>query len=73
MAEKVWEVTQHCFCEHVHEDVALESEVVYPIDLLPDAPRVVAQRCSRGIQCNQFNKAVCVWAGTNPDYDPFRH
>ena len=72
MAERVWEVEKVCYCEHVKDQVALESEVLHPIDFLPDLPRVLAHRCSHGRQCNQFSKAACVWAGTNPDYDPFK-
>jgi hypothetical protein len=72
MAEKKWEVIKVCYCEHVRQEVALENEMLYPIDYLPDAPRVLSQRCSLGVQCNQLNQAVCKWAGTNPDVDPFR-
>jgi hypothetical protein len=72
MAEKTWEVSQICFCQHVDQDVALEAEVVHPIDFLPDPPRILARRCSLGVQCNQFEQAACVWAGTNPAHDPFR-
>ena len=52
--------------------VALEAEVLHPADFLPDPPRVLAHRCSMGDQCNQFARAACVWAGTNPVVDPFR-
>jgi hypothetical protein len=24
------------------------------------------------LYCNQFSQAACVWAGTNPDVDPFQ-
>jgi hypothetical protein len=53
-------------------EVALEAEMLYPMDELPDPPRVLSHRCSHGQECNQLGKAACVWAGTNPDYDPFR-
>ena len=72
MAEKNWEVTRSCYCEHINGQVALEAEVLHPIDYLPDPPRVLAHRCSHGRQCNSFATAACVWAGTNPDLDPFR-
>jgi hypothetical protein len=72
MAEQAWEVSKVCFCEHVKQDVALEAEILYPLDFLPDPPRVLSHRCSLGMQCNQFAGPACVWAGTNPDYDPFR-
>ena len=72
MAHKTWEVTKVCFCEHVDREVALEAEMVYPIDYLPDPPRVLALRCSHGVYCNQMQQAACKWAGTNPDVDPFR-
>ena len=72
MAERVWEVSKVRFCEHVRQEVALESEVLYPIDFLPDAPRILSHRCSLGLECNQSARANCVWSGTNPGYDPFR-
>ncbi|MFH1906775.1 MAG: hypothetical protein ABIL11_05255 [Chloroflexota bacterium] len=78
MAERVWEVSKVCYCEHANREVALETQVVYPIDFLPDQPpRVTARRCSHGMICqqafgNQFAQPACIWAGTNPDYDPFR-
>ena len=71
MAERTWEVSKVCFCEHVKQEVALETEVLYPIDFLPDSPRVLSHRCSLGLQCNQFAQAACAWSGTNPNYDPF--
>ncbi len=73
MSERVWEISKTCICEHLNRKVALETEVVYPGEHLPDQPpRVLAHRCSRGILCNQTSKPACVWAGTNPGYDPFR-
>jgi hypothetical protein len=72
MAQKNWEITQVCFCEHVNQEVALEAEVLHPIDYLPDRPRILSHRCSHGVLCNQMEKAACKWAGTNPEYDPFQ-
>lgn len=73
MAKKTWEVSKVCYCEHVGQKVALETELVYPAEFLPDQPpRVRGHRCSHGVNCNRMDKAACVWAGTNPDYDPFQ-
>ena len=72
MAQKIWETSKTCYCEHIKNQVALEVEVLYPVDPLPDTPRLLSHRCSRGVQCNQFATATCIWAGTNPDFDPFR-
>ncbi len=72
MDERTWEVSQVCYCPHIKLEVALEAEVLYPVDTLPDLPRVLSHRCSLGMQCNQFAQPTCVWAATNPDYDPFR-
>ena len=71
MTERSWEVSKVCYCEHVKQEVALESEVLYPMDFLPDPPRVRSHRCSLGAQCNQFAQPACIWAGTNPNFDPF--
>lgn len=71
MAIRTWEVSQIKYCEHVGHEIALETEVVYPAEHLPEQlPRVVAHRCSNAIACNQFDKPVCVWCGTNPDHQP---
>ena len=72
MAERSWEESKVCYCEHVMQDVALEVEVLFPMDLLPDPPRIMAHRCSNGVECNRMAKAACVWAGNNPGYDPFK-
>jgi hypothetical protein len=72
MAERTWEVSKVRFCEHVKRDVALEAEVLYPVDILPDPARVLSHRCSLGMECNQFAQPTCIWAGTNPDHDPLR-
>jgi hypothetical protein len=70
MAVRTWHVEKIEYCERVGHEIALEAEVVYPADHLPDQPRVIAHRCSSAIVCNQFDKPVCVWCGTNPDHNP---
>ena len=73
MADRVWEVSKTCYCNHVDMEVALETHLVFPADFIPDQnPRVLGHRCSQGLHCNQFSQAACIWAGTNPDYDPFQ-
>lgn len=72
MADRTWEASQVCYCEHVKQNVALESELLYPADFLPDPPRLLSHRCALARECAQFAKATCIWTGTNPDYDPFR-
>lgn len=72
MAEKTWETVKVCRCQRVGLEVALEAEVVYPAEWLPDqAPRLLAHRCSNGLECNQDGRAACLWAGSNPAFDPF--
>ncbi len=72
MAQKTWETLKICYCKRAGMEVGFEAEVVYPAEFLPDqAPRVLAHRCSNGTECNQSSKAACIWAGTNPTYDPF--
>ena len=71
MAFRTWEVSKIEFCEHVGHEIALETEMVYPAEHLPDQPpRVVARRCSNALACNQIDHPVCVWCGTNPDPSP---
>lgn len=71
MAVRAWQVSKIKYCEHVGRETALEVEVVYPAEQLPEQPpRVVARRCSNAFACNQLDKPVCVWCGTNPDHQP---
>lgn len=72
MAERTWETGKLCYCERIQRQVTLETELLYPIDYLPDPPRILSHRCSHGVHCNLFSTPSCVWAGTNPAYDPFR-
>jgi hypothetical protein len=71
MAFRTWEVSKIEYCEHAGHEIALETEVVYPSEHLPDLlPRVVARRCSNALVCNQMEHPVCIWSGTNPDHNP---
>lgn len=73
MSIKSWQPIKICFCHHVNQDVALEAELVYPAEMLPDqAPRVLAHRCSHALICNLDDRPSCIWAGANPAFDPFR-
>ena len=72
MAFKVWQTIKVQQCRHAGGEVALEAEVIYPEEYMPDqAPRVVAHRCSNGVECGLLQQPACVWSGTNPAYDPF--
>jgi len=72
MSVKTWQSIKVCYCQHVGSEVALEAEVIYPAEWLPDQnPRVMAHRCSRGMACNLDGRPSCMWAGTNPVIDPF--
>ncbi|MEW6403590.1 MAG: hypothetical protein AB1649_17480 [Chloroflexota bacterium] len=70
MAERTWQVQKIKYCEHVGHEIALESEVVYPAEFLPEQPpRILAHRCSNALECNMVDKASCALCGTNPDLD----
>jgi hypothetical protein len=72
MSVTSWELIKVTFCHHVDKEVALEAEMAYPADLLPDTtPRILAHRCSEALLCNLDGRPSCIWAGTNPTYDPF--
>lgn len=72
MVEKSWQVIKVCYCHHAGEEVGMEAQVVYPAEWLPEQqPRVLAHRCSKAVTCNLDGRASCVWAGTNPAFDPF--
>ena len=71
MAFRTWEVSKISYCEHVGHEIALEAELVYPAEHMPDQPpRVVARRCSNGLACNGVEKPGCVWSCTQPDHQP---
>jgi hypothetical protein len=68
MAQKKWQVERVHYCEHVGQAIALEVQVVYPADHLPDQPpHVIAHRCSKALECNQVDKPTCSYCFTNPD------
>ncbi len=72
MACVTWKSIKVQHCERVDEDVALQARVVYPASFLPEQPpRILAHRCSKGLECNQIDKPTCLWAGTLPGFDPF--
>lgn len=72
MSVKTWQPIKVCFCDHVNQQVALEGALVYPADWMPDQPpRILAHRCSKGIDCNLDGRPSCIWSGTNPVIDPF--
>ncbi len=72
MALRTWEIVKVRYCPQVSKEVGLEANLVYPAERLPDQPpRVLAHRCSEALICNLDDRATCVWAGTNPAYDPF--
>ncbi len=73
MAYRQWEAIRTAYCHRLGQMVALEAEVVYPAEFLPDQPpRVLAHRCSEGVNCNLEERGACLWAGTNPLLDPFQ-
>ena len=73
MAEISWQVIKRMYCDHANTDVGLEAQLVYPAEWLPEqAPRVLSHRCTHGVDCNLDGRASCIWAGTNPTFDPFK-
>jgi hypothetical protein len=72
MAFKTLETIKVRYCPHACAEVGLQAQVVYPAEWMPDQPpRVMGHCCSHALLCNQENRSSCVWAGTNPLYDPF--
>lgn len=72
MGVKTWQTIKVQHCHHVNREVGLEAQIVYPAEWLPDQPpRILAHRCSHAFACILDGRPSCVWAGTNPSYDPF--
>jgi hypothetical protein len=70
MAVKTWQTIKVKYCEHAKSDVSLDAQIIIPADHLPDLmARVYAHRCSHAMVCTDPS---CVWAGTNPEVDPFK-
>jgi len=72
MSYRTWQTIKVQYCHHVQSEIGMEADVVYPAEWLPDQPpRILAHRCSQGMVCNLEGKPSCIWAGTNPSFDPF--
>jgi hypothetical protein len=72
MAYVMWKDLKVHLCDRIGEEVQLQAKVVYPASMLPDTPpRILAHRCSKGMECNLQDRPACQWAGTLPGYDPF--
>jgi hypothetical protein len=73
LADKTWETMKIRHCEHAGCEVALEAEVIYPAEQLPDmSVRVNGHRCSHAVDCMLFSDPSCIWSGGNTTYDPFK-
>jgi len=63
MNRVAWEPVKSICCDRVGEDVTLQVKVVYPLGLLADQPpRVLARRCSKGVDCIQRDLPACLWS-----------
>jgi len=70
MILRTWQVNKIQYCEHAGHEIALETEVVFPAEQMPDQPpRILARRCSNAIECNLMDKSSCSWCGTNPGHE----
>lgn len=73
MVDQIWEVFQTRYCERASSEVNLEAKKVLAPEVLGEQPaRIVAHRCSNGLDCMMFGQAGCTWSGSNPTLDPFR-
>ncbi|MDZ4159571.1 MAG: hypothetical protein U1B80_07260 [Anaerolineaceae bacterium] len=72
MTLKSWQDLKLRYCDRAGCEVALQAEMVYPAEHLPEQPpRVFAHRCSHAVNCMLHRKSACLWAGGDPAYDPF--
>jgi len=72
MAFRTWQTIKVRYCYHLGAKVEMKALLTYPAEMLPEqGPRVTAHRCSRALLCNLDGRPSCLWAGTNPAYDPF--
>ena len=66
-ATKRWKVTKIHRCEYTGHEVVFETEPVYPADLLPDPPLVVAHCCSDSKDFNMVDELNYAYT-TNLDH-----
>jgi hypothetical protein len=71
LATKQWESIKRQYCDKAGCQVALQAQIIYPIDYLPDNPRILGERCSHGDLCLKERLGSCAYSGGDPDFDPF--
>jgi hypothetical protein len=72
MAQEIWQAVKVIYCERAGCEVSYQIQVAFPAEIMPDQPpRILARRCSHGMECNLSSHPGCIWSGTNPSYDPF--
>ncbi|HWQ46090.1 MAG TPA: hypothetical protein VN376_04440 [Longilinea sp.] len=71
MVVRGWETVKVRYCKTADCNVALQVELLYPNDVLPDGARINGERCSHGNDCLRMDAGRCKWSGQNPDFDPF--
>jgi len=68
VASTFWKPIKQSFCDHVDDDVFLEVRIIFPAGFLADQPpRIEGHRCSKGMECNSFDRPVCCWEGMQPN------
>ncbi len=71
MTAKIVKVEKSAYCERLRENVVIEIEMAYAAENLPDyAPRILAKRCVRAVECNGDERSSCIFCGTNPNFNP---
>lgn len=60
MATEQWETVQIRTCAKVTKPIRVDQKIVYPIDFLPDPPRVVEFRCSGEEECKKQANVNCI-------------
>ena len=66
-------IVKEAICSVRQQPAALLYEVAYPTNYLftLEGLRILRRRCSLDLEFNCMDGVQCVWAGTNPDIDPF--
>lgn len=71
MATTRWETIKQQYCDKAGCQVALQAHIIFPIDYLPDNPRIASERCSHGDLCLKERLGACGYSGGDPEIDPF--
>ncbi len=72
MSSKSWEVIKTCYCQHIDTKSGWKPSWSIRLNGCRTRRRAFLPIVARkAVSCNLDGRPSCVWAGTNPVFDPF--